>query len=816
MDVLLSNVRYAARRLLRAPLFTLVAVLSLALGIGANTAIFSLVNAVLIRNVALERPEELVDVFEASEGFSHGTLSYPDYVDFVEASRDVFSGVGGIQYAFVQMDVDGGVETVMAEAVTGNYFSLLGVQPAVGRLISENDHVDRGAHPVVVLSHDHWQSRYAGDPGVVGSELRLGGRSYSVIGVAPRDFRGSIRGLEAPLYVPILMYDEVQGLGFNTLEARGNHSMFAKARLLPGVTFAEAEAVAERLTRSLRVDHPNQWPPSQAFTLVPTADVIMNPMLDRVIVPAAGMLMAVAGLVLLIACANLASFLLARATDRRKEIALRLALGARRRTLVGQLLTETMLLSTVGGVAGVVLAVRALQALAAADLPLPLPITFDLSLDRTVLGFSLLVSIGAGLLFGLAPALQGTRADVAPTLRDEGGSSGRGRGAALRDVLVAAQVAVSVVLLVGASLFLRSLDASRSIDPGFGDSPAGILQINVPSPRYSSEEGRIFLESLAERIGQSPGVERVGYIDNLHLNTLSTQSARVEVPGIPPPAGSDFHSVDDARVDDGFFAAAGISIVDGRGFDERDVLHGEPAVVVTQEFARRFFPGGAAVGATIVLDDEEARIVGVASDHKVRNIGEDLRPFLYTSHRQSYAPFVWIVARTSGDADRLALDMIDAARAMDPEIMIVTSTTMERHLSVMFVARELGALVVGSFALLALLLASIGLYGLVSYAVARRVKEVGIRLSLGADEGSVVRMLTGSGMKLVAIGGALGLVLAAGLARLLASLLYGIPALDLPSFVAVPLVLAAVALAASWIPARRVTRIDPVGALRSE
>jgi predicted permease len=816
MGMLVSNVRYAVRRLLRAPLFTFVAILSLALGIGANTAIFSLVNAVVIRDVALERPAELVDVFEASEGFSHGTLSYPDYVDFVEASRDVFSDVGGIQYAFVQIDVDGGVETMMAEAVTGNYFSLLGVQPALGRLISESDHVDRGAHPVVVLSHDHWQSRYAGDPAAVGSEMRVGGRSYTIIGIAPRDFRGSIRSLDPPLYIPIMMYDEAQGIGDNTLESRGNHSMFAKARLLPGATLAQAEATAERLTQSLRVDHPDQWPPSQAFALVPTADVLMNPMLDRVIVPAAGMVMAVVGLVLLIACANLASFLLARATDRRKEIAVRLALGARRRTLIGQLLTETVILSALGGLAGIVLAVQALQALVAADLPLPLPITLDLSLDRTVLGFSLLVSLGAGVLFGLAPALQGTNPDVAPTLRDEGGSSGRGRGAALRNVLVVAQVAVSVVLLVGASLFLRSLDASRNIDAGFGDAPAGILQINAPALRYSSEEGRIFLESLAERVEQIPGVESVGYIDNLHLNTLSTQSTRIEVPGVAPPAGSDYHSVDDARVDDDFFAAAGISILEGRGFDERDVPDGEPAVVVTQEFARRFFPGGGAVGATILVDDEEARIVGVASDHKVRNIGEVLRPFLYESHRQRYSPFVWMVARTSGDADRLARDMIGEARAMDPEIMILTSTTMERHMSVMFVARELGALVVGGFAVLALLLASIGLYGLVSYAVSRRVKEVGIRLSLGADEGAVVRMLTGSGMKLVAVGGAIGLVLAAGLARLLSSLLYGVPALDMQSFVAVPAVLAAVALAASWIPARRVTRIDPVGALRSE
>jgi predicted permease len=816
MTWLPMHLRYAVRRLLKSPFFTLVAILSLALGIGANTAIFSLVNAVVLRDVGLERPEELVDVYEASEGFSHGTLSYPDYVDFVEGSRDVFEAVGGMQYAFVQMDLDGGVQTTVAEAVTGNYFPVLGVQPALGRLISDGDHVDRGAHPVVVISYDFWQSRYAADPTTVGSEVRLAGRPYTIIGVAPRDFPGSVRGLQPQLYVPIMMYDEVQGIGANTLEERGNHSMFAKGRLLPGATLAQAEGVAERLTESLRADHPEDWQPQQAFTLVPTADVLMNPMLDRVIVPAAGMLMVVVGLVLLIACANLASFLLARATDRRKEIALRLALGATRSRLVGQMLTETVLLSVLGGVAGIVLALWALNALVAADLPLPIPITLDLSLDGTVLGFLVVVSVAAGVLFGLAPALEGTGTDVAPTLRDESAGSGRGRGAMLRDGLVVGQVAVSVVLLVGAGLLLRSLDASRSIDAGFGDAPAGILQVNVPSNRYSSEEGRIYMETLAERIDRMPGVESVGWIDNLHLNTLSTRSVRVEVPGVAPPAGTDFHSVDYARIDDHFLDAAGVPVVSGRGFGAGDVADGEPVAVVTQEFARRFFPGGAPVGATIAVDDEETRVVGVTTDVKVRQIGEDTRPFLYLSHRQSHVPVVWMVARTTGDDERLALDMLATARELDPEIMVVESTTMERHLSVMFIARELGALVVGGFALLALVLAGVGLYGLVSYTVARRVREVGIRLSLGADTPSVVRMLTGSGMKLVGIGGLIGLVAAAGLARLLSSLLYGVSAVDLWTFAAVSVVLGLVAALASWMPARRVTRIDPALALRSE
>lgn len=816
VDALVVNVRYAVRRLAKAPLFTVVAIVSLSVGIGANTAMFSLVNAVVIRKQPFEDPGSLVDVYEASEGFSHGTLSYPDYLDLIEASKGVFTAISGSQFALVQADEDDGVRMLTAEAVTGDYFSVLGIRPAMGRLLSEEDHVAPGAHPVVVLGHGYWERSFASDPGVVGAQLRMGGRPYTVIGVAPADFRGSLRGLEPDVFVPIMMYDQLQGNDGNVLENRGNQSLFAKGRLAPGATFAQAEAVAERLTRDLRAEHPQSWQRDKSFALVPTADVIMNPMLDRFIVPAAGMVMAVVGLVLLIACANLASFLLARAADRRKEIAVRLAMGARRRTLVGQLLTETVLLSALGGVAGVLLAGASLRLLVGADLPLPLPITLDLTLDRVVLGFSILVSLAAGLLFGLAPALQSTNPDVAPTLRDETAGGGRSRSAGLRSVLVVGQVAVSVVLLVAAGLFLRSLDASRHIDPGFGYAPSGILQITAAAERYTEEEARAFFARLEEDIAALPGVQAVGLIDNLHLNTLNTETVRLTIPGVPPPPGQDFHTADRARVDPGFLEAAGVRIVAGRGFEPEDAADAERVALVNEELARRFFPAGDAVGATIGIGDAEARVVGVTSLTKVRQLGEDPRPFVYESYAQSFSRFVTVVARTNGDADRLAVDMLARARALDPQIIVIESKTMARHLAIMLVGRQLGALVVSGFALLALLLASIGLYGVVSYGVSRRAREVGIRLSLGADSGSVVRMLTGGGLKLVGLGAGLGLVVSAALARLLSSLLYGVPPLDPATFVGVPLLLAAVALAASWIPARRATRIDPVGSLRSE
>ena len=446
--------------------------------------------------------------------------------------------------------------------------------------------------------------------------------------------------------------------------------------------------------------------------------------------------------------------------------------------MVGQLLTETVLLSALGGLVGVAIAYWSLRGLLAADLPLPFPISLDLSLDGTVLMFSLGVSLAAGVLFGMAPAIQGTNPDVAPTLRDESAGGGRAKGGALLDLLVVAQVAVSMVLLVGAGLFLRSLGASTNVSPGFGDAPTGIIQVITSEDRYSRAEGLLYLESLQERIAAIPGVEAVGYVDNLQLNLLSTQSVRLAVDGVAPPAGQDFFRVDNGQMDEGFLEAAGIPLLQGRNFQSTDAEGSDRVAIVSETFAQRFFPAGDPLGRLIRVNDRETLIVGLARDTKVRQLGEEPPPYLYLSNRQSYSPFVTILARTSGDAGALALEMLKLARELDPEMIVFQNTTMERHLAIMLLPRQLGALVVSGFALLALVLASIGLYGVVSYAVARRAQEVGIRLSLGAEVGDVVWMLTSGGMKLVALGGVVGLVLSAALAQFLSRLLYGVDALD--------------------------------------
>lgn len=816
MDRLIRDVRFATRRLFKKPVFTITAIVSLAVGIGANTAIFSLVNAIIIRDLPFDRPEELVDVYQSMAGFSHATFSFPDIDDIRRESGEVFTDVVASRLAFIQTDVDGGIEMVTGELVSGNYFPLIGVNAQIGRTLLPEDDVTPDGHPVVMLGNSYWQSRYGGDPSVVGESIRLNGRGYTIVGVAPDAYSGSIRGLTPAVYAPIMMVGHLQSSDVDELQARNNQSAFGKARLREGVTLAQAEAVVARIAQAQREQYPDQWTADNEIVLVPTNEVIMNPMIDRFLAPAAGLMMAVVGLVLLIACANLASFLLAQAADRRKEVAVRLAMGAQRGTLVRQFLTETSLLALMGGLAGIAIAKGLLAALVAADLPLPFPITLDLSLDGTVLGFSLLLTAGAGVFFGLVPALQATNPDVAPTLKDEGtGAHGR-RGPTLRGALVMTQVAVSLMLLIGAGLFLRSLQARTAVDPGFGDEPAAVMSVQAPLARYTRDEARVFFRSLLDDISAMPGVTAVGMTGDLHLSSMNNMMMGIRVEGVEPPPGQDFHLVDQAMVDPGFFEAVGIPIVRGSNFAGRYEPDAPRVAIVSEAMAKRFFPEGEAVGRTFQRGDSEYAIIGVARDAKVRSLGEAPRPFIYQPFDQAFSSGMTVIARTSGNADRLVLDLVSTARSLDPEIMIYESKTMEAHLGIMLLPARLSALVVSAFGLLALVLAGIGLFGVVSYAVSTRSREMGIRMSLGADPSNVVWMLTKGGMRLVAVGGLIGLGLSFLAAQLLGRLLYGIESADPMTFGLVPAVMAVVALLAAWIPARRASAISPVRALRAD
>ena len=745
-------------------------------------------------------------------------MSYPDFEDVRDGAADVFSDIAASH--FVPLTIErgdgGGVGLAPAEAVTGSYFPLLGIEAAVGRTLLPSDDVSRGGHPIVMLDHRYWQSAFAGDPDVVGREMRVGGRAYTVIGVGPPDFAGTVRGLTPTFYVPFMMAEELNG--FPLFDERGHTALFVKARLRPGVTLPQAEAAVGAVAAQLTRDRIANWDPAGRFALLPLTDVLLFPPLDAFIRAAAWLLMVVVGLVLLLACTNLASFLLARALDRRKEVAVRLALGASRGSLVRRLLTETTLLSLLAGGAGVGLAVWLLDLLVTADLPLPTPVTLDLRPDGNVLGFTFGVSVAAGALLGLVPALQSTRPDVAGALRSENAGGGQPGQLRWRNALVVVQLTISLVLLVGAGLFLRSFQRVQSVDPGFGREPTALMTFLTPATRFTPDEARVHTRRLLDRFRALPGVEAVGAISNLHLNPLSQSSSDFNVDGFEPPTDHGAFIADRVEVEPGFFAAAGIEIVRGRNFNDADRPDTQPVVIVSEAMAGRFWTGGDAVGRLVRRRGEAPSwlVVGVASDAKVRQLGESPRNLIYLPYSQRFTPSLTVVARTSVDPERTALALLAAGRELDPDLRVLETKTMDRHLALMRLPQQLSAFVLSAFGVLALALAAVGLYGVVSYGVARRTREIGIRQALGADGPRVVRLLVAGGLKLVVIGGALGLALAVVATRLLGGLLFEVDALDPLTFVGVPFVLGVAALLAAWLPARRASRVSPVVTLRTD
>jgi predicted permease len=825
MEDLLRDLRYAIRALSNSPGFTFVAILTLALGIGVNSTIFSLVNAILLKPLPVEAPEELVDIYGHTEtSSSHDTSSYPNYLDYRQQS-ETLSGIMGYTNFFANLSIQGSSELVVGELVTDNYFSVLGVQPALGRAFSPDEFAAPGAAPVAILSHPFWQTRFAGDPGVLGQTLRMNGIVYTVIGVAPKSFGGMFPAVTAQMWVPVAMVEEVEPLGNQRnsgrspgdtrLERRGQHWLWLKGRMNPGVAVEEVRTELDGIAARLSQQYP-ETNALERLTLLRTNDVAVNPDFDRTLMPAGMVLLGAVGLVLLVACANLANMLLARAATRRRELAIRLAIGANRGQVIRQLFTESMALALAGGTVALLLAFWLARLIARFQPPLPIELGLDITPDWRVLLFTLAAAALTGIVFGLIPALRASRPDLVPALKDTGeGPSRRGRRVELRDALVVVQVAVSLVLLVAGSLMVRSLGAAQRVDLGYDLDRTAYLGLAMEMNGYDSEQAGIFYESGRLRLDALPEVESVGLTSRVPLS-LNNNGFGVFIDGHQSSGSDRPYVMDGASVDENYFEALALTVVAGRGIEPADRDERRRVVVVSETMAARYWPEENVLGREFRLswEGQPYQIVGIVADYKVDTPGEAPKPYLHLPlPRQSV--FANFLVRTTTPADELVPALERELLSLDPDLVFLDTGTMRELGDVRLFPIRAGAWLIGVFGLLALVLAAVGLYGVIAYSVSRRVREIGVRKALGAETNRVVGLVLRQGMVLVGIGGVVGAVLAGLSARFLSSVLF-VGSFDPVSFLGAFGVLALVAALANWIPARRASRVDPMVALRGE
>ncbi len=814
MNTLWQDIRYAVRMLLKSPGFTLVAILSLAIGIGANTTIFSIVNGLLLRPLpGIIGPQQLVDVHATDKHSSYHTFSYPDYEYFRDQNKTL-DGLLAFGAAPMSLNAAGAQpERAVGMLVSGNYFDVLGVRPAQGRFFAPEEDRTPGTHPVAVVSHAMWRQRFASDAALVGKTVTLNGHTFTIIGVAPEGFRGTWVGLTPDVWVPLMMQREARPGGDQL--GRNARWLQLSGRLKDGATIQQAQSELSTLAAQLA----QQFPDSNAEQGVDVQPASAVPGAVRgALVGFMALLMGLVALVLLIACANVAGLFLARASARRKEIAIRAALGASRGRIVRQLLTENVLLFFLGGALGVGVAFWATELLQAFKPTAEMPISLDFGVDYRVLIFTLLVSLVTGILFGLAPALAASKPDVVPALKaGMPGSVGLSHKSRTRNLFVVAQVAVSLVLLVAAGLFLRSLQNAGAIDIGFQPENVQLVSFDLRTQGYDEAKGREFYRQLVERAAAIPGVEALSLASMIPLNG-NTRMEGINVTGFEPPEGRSAFQIDVNTVDAGYFKTVRLAVVRGRGFDETD-REGSPRVcVVNETMARRFFPGAdtsSAIGKYVTFSGTtQTEVVGVVKDGKYGTLGEDPLPYIFKPLAQNYSGEMTLHIRTRA-AGVFAAVRSEVA-ALDRDLPLLNVMPMTEAVGFSLIPLRLAASVVGTLGTLGLLLAGIGIFGVVNYSVANRTREIGIRMALGARRSDVLRLIVRQGMTLALVGVALGLAIAFALSRLLVSLLYGISATDPVTFAGIALLLAAVAFLASYIPARRATKVDPMVALRYE
>jgi predicted permease len=815
-----QDVRFGLRMLAKSPAFTAVAILTLALGIGANTAIFSVINALLFRPLAVQNADRLtvVAVQTGPDSVPDG-LSYPDYRDYREQS-DVFTEMAGYDLNLVGLGSGGRADRVIVSYVTSNYFSMLGVQPSSGRMIApgEGDAPNTGA--VVVLGHSYWQRRFGGDPGVVGRSVSLNGHAVTIIGVVPAEFRGTFTVVEMDAYVPIGML--ASGSRSTTFFTdRTSHELRTLATLKPGVTVQRAQASLSVIAQRLALQYP-QADQGQILTVYPERLARPTPSAGRSLPIAAAAFLVLVGLVLLVACVNVANLLLARAAARKKEFAIRAAMGAGRLRLIRQSLTETILLSLAGGLGGALIGNwvgRGLESLR----PLgDFPIRFNLAFDWRVFSYIAAIALFTGVAAGLVPALRVSRNDLNETLRESGrGSAGDGGRRPIRNILVIAQVAGSLVLLVAAGLFMRSLASAKSIDLGF--DPKNLLNVGLDPglQGYDQSRAETFYRELLRRARSLPGVESASYAYTVPMNYYNT-AANIYPEGLAVTT-SNKKTLEGSynMIGTGFFTTMRIPILKGRDFSDADTATTEHVAIVNQTMAARLWPNQDPLGRKFSMESATGAfltVVGVARDAKYGELMESPTLYFYQPETQHYRSTHVLQLRTSVTPESLVAAVQAQVREIDPSLPTFDVMPMERTLAGVngYFLFQVGVGFAGVLGGLGMLLAVIGLYGVVSFTASRRTHEIGIRMALGAGPGNIFTLVLRQALVLVAAGVGLGLLAALAIARLLSTLLIGVAPYDPITFASVAGILIAVALVACFLPARRAANLDPTTALRYE
>jgi len=811
LSTLISDFRYSLRSLLKNPGLTVAAVLSLGLGIGANTTIFTWVQAVLFRPIPVAADPSAIRIaaMENREGQSR-SWSYPNYQDFRD--RATLIDVVAQDDQTLSIAVHDSAERTWGALVSGNYFQVMGLRAAAGRLFTPQDDVTPGGHPVAVISHAYWLRRFSGDPAIVGKSATINNVPMTIVGVTPEGFIGSFLGVSSSAWVPMSMQREM--MGGDRMQQRGNGWMQSIVRLKPGVSQEQAQAEAASIMAQLSQEHP-EINEGRRLRIVQTWEAPFGA--ATVLTPVLAVLSILVALVLVIACANVANLLLSKAVSRRREVAVRLSLGASRMRLVRQLLTESLLLALVAGTAGVMMAYWTMDLIMAFVPPVDMPIDLGLRMDSVTLLFAVGVSVATGVIFGLAPALQASSPQTINALKEEGrsGSGGRTTGR-LRSALVVAQVAVCLVLLVGATLFLRSFMAAQTLSPGFEADRLVTASMDMFPSGYTGERNRDFQRRAIEAVEALPGVESAAFGSRIPLGFGGNNSTSVAVDGYVPRENEEI-VINYSTIGPGYFQTLGTPIRAGREYNVTDTLESPRTVVINDAMARRYWPQGNALGSRVRFGPNAAEVIGIVADSKYASINERPLPQLFLPMSRNEVSTLRLFARATGNPGPLVAEIRNAIRALDPSLPVYDARTVSEHMQVAVFSQRMAANLLGAMGVLALLLAAIGLYGVMAYAVSQRMQEMGIRLALGASPASLLNMIVSQGMKLTTIGLVIGLALALaafGSIGAVRTLLPGISPMDPITFVAVPIGLALIALLATWIPGRRAGKVDPLVALR--